>query len=92
MALFGYYLLLGKGGTQDNAFGYVNVAQAAELGSDHAACILGDGFFRGASRLPKDPVRARFWIKKVVDGECEYKHLNDEWIAKSAERLRELDA
>ena len=24
--------------------------------------------------------------------ECEYKHLNYEWIAKSAERLRELDA
>ena len=91
MALFGYYLLLGKGGTQDNAFGYVNVAQAAELGSDHAACILGDGFFRGASGLPKDPARARYWLKKVVDGECEYKHLSDNGKAKAAGWLRELD-
>ena len=91
MALFGYYLLLGKGGPKDIGFGLVNVTEAAGLGSDHAACILGDGFFRGASGLPKDPARARYWLKKVVDGECEYKHLNYEWIAKSAERLRELD-
>ena len=54
-------------------------------------CILGDGFFGGASCLPKDPARARYWLKKVVDGECEYKHLNDADVAKSAERLRELD-
>jgi len=91
MASFGYYLLLGKGGTQDNAFGFVNVTQAAELGSELGACILGDGFFRGASGLPKDQVRARYWMEKVAGGECEYKHLNDEWVAKSAERLRELD-
>ena len=92
MAAFGYYLLLGKGGTQDNAFGLVNVTQAAELGSDHAAFILGDGFFRGASGLPKDPARARYWLKKVLDGgECEYKHLNDAGLAEAAEWLRELD-
>ena len=42
--------------------------------------------------LPKDPARARYWLKKVLDGgECEYKHLNGEWIAKSAEMFLELD-
>ena len=30
-------------------------------------------------------------MKKVVDGECEHKHLNSRWIANSAEMLRELD-
>ena len=91
MASFGYYLLLGKGGTQDNAFGFVNVTQAAELGSDHAACILGDGFFRGASGLPKDPARARYWLKKVVDDECKIKHLSSNARADAAVWLHELD-
>ena len=70
----------------------MNVTEAAGLGSDHAACILGNGFFRGASGLPKDPARARYWLKKIVDDECEYKHFNNKWMAKSAEMLRELDA
>ena len=52
---------------------------------------IGEAFFNGKFGLPKDPVRARFWLKKVVEGECKIKHLNDAWIAKSAEMLRELD-
>ena len=69
----------------------MNVAQAAELGSDVGAYILGEAFFHGRYNLPNDPVRARFWLEKVVHGECEIKHLGDEGIAKSAEMLRELD-
>jgi len=91
MAAFGEYLLLGLGGPQDNVFGIMNVTEAAGLGSDVAACNLGEAFFEGIWGLPKDPVRARYWLKKVVDGECEYKHLNDTAIADAAKWLRELD-
>ena len=87
----GIDLLKGIGGPEENAFGIMNVAQAAELGSDVGAYILGEAFFHGRYNLPNDPVRARFWLEKVVHGECEIKHLGDEGIAKSAEMLRELD-
>ena len=48
------------------------MSQAAELGSDLAAYLLGKGFKEGLWGLPMDHVRARFWLKKVVDGECKY--------------------
>ena len=53
---------------------------------------LGWAFFEGELGLPKDPARARYWLKKIVDDECEYKHFNNKLMAKSAEMLRELDA
>ena len=91
LAYFGCCLLNGIGGPQDIAFGLVNVTEAAGLGSDFAAYILGEAFFVGKYNLPKDPVRARFWIKKVADGECKIKHLNDAGLAEAAAWLRELD-
>ena len=91
LANFGNYLLRGIGGPQDNVFGIMNVTQAAELGSDVGAVLLGSGFFGGIWGLPKDPVRARYWLKKVVDGECAHKHLLSADIAKAAAMLRELD-
>ena len=91
MGSFALCLLNGWGGPEDNAFGLVNVAQAAELGSSLSAYSLGWAFFHGNLGLPEDPVRARYWLKKVVDGECEYKHLNDAGLAEAAEWLRELD-
>ena len=47
---------------------------------------------RGASGLPKDPARARYWLKKVVDGECEYKILAHPSKAKALQLLRELES
>ena len=91
MALFGRCLLLGVGGSVDVSLGLVNVTEAAHLGSNVAAYILGDGFFNGNFGLPKDPARARYWLKKVVDGECEVQHMNDSAKATAAEWLRELD-
>ncbi len=91
MALFGECLLNGCGGPKDIGFGLVNVTEAAGLGSDFAACNLGELFFHGNFGLPKDPVRARFWLKKIADGECAHKHLNEEWMAKCRVWLRELD-
>ena len=41
--------------------------------------------------LPKDPARARFWLKKVVDGDCKPNILTDGPIAEAARMLRELD-
>ena len=91
MGSFGEYLLIGSGGPKNTALGLVLSTDAAHLGSNVAACNLGEAFFTGKFGLPKDPVQARFWLKKVVEGECEYKHLEKEWIDKSAEMLRELD-
>ena len=91
MALFGCCLLKGVGGPEETSLGLVNVTEAAGLGSDFAACNLGELFFHGNFGLPKDPVRARFWLKKIADGECAHKHLNDAGLAGAAELLRELD-
>ena len=91
MAMFGSYLLGGIGGPKDNVFGIMNVTEAAGLGSNLSAYRLGWAFFEGGHGLPKDPVRARYWLKKVVDGECEVKHLTDQAIAEAANWLRELD-
>ena len=30
---------------------------------------LGKAFFKGTSGLSKDPARARYWLKKIADGE-----------------------
>ncbi len=91
MGTFGEYLLLGIGGPRDNALGLVNVTAAAELGSSLGAYYLGWAFFKGKYGLPKDPARARFWLKKAAEGECKYKHLTDEAIAEAAKWLGELD-
>ena len=91
MARFGDCLLNGYGGPQDIALGLDMIRQAAALGSDLAFYLLGWAFFKGTSGLPKEPARARFWLKKVVDGECAHKHLSDSAIADAAKWLRELD-
>ena len=91
LAVFGESLLLGEGGPQDNVFGIMNLTQAAELGSVMGASILGEAFFKGTDGLPKDPVRARYWLKKIADGESEVKDLDDADLAVAAEWLRQLD-
>ena len=92
MAWFGRFLLRGIGGPEDNAFGLVNVTEAAHLGSDLGAYWLGGWFWKGDLGLPKDPARARFWLKKVVDGECTHKTLSDQGLANAARCLRELES
>ena len=91
LAAFGACSLLGLGGSVETSLGLVNVTEAAGLGSDLGAYRLGDAFTKGKFGLPKDPVRARFWIKKIIDGECEHKHMNDAYNADAARMLRELD-
>ena len=90
-ASFGHFLLDGLGGPQDDVFGVMNVTEAAGLGSDLGAMKLSRGFFKGKYGLPKHPARALYWLKKVVDGKFEYKHLTDTARADAARMLRELD-
>ena len=91
IAAFGEYLVLGIGGPMVNVRGLVMVSQAATLGSNLGAYLLGKACFKGIWGLPEDRVQARFWLKKVVDGECEYQHLSARAIAAAAQFLRELD-
>ena len=91
MAAFGDALLCGWGGPQNTALGLVMASTAAELGSDLGAYILGQAFFKGLWGLPKDLVQARFWLKRIVDGECEHKNLRDPARNKLYPWLRELD-
>ena len=91
MASFGTCLLRGAGGPQNNSLGLVYLTDAAHLGSNYAAFKLGKAFFKGTYDLPKDSVQARFWLKKVADGECEHKHLMDKDVADAARWLRELE-
>ena len=90
IAAFGNCLLRGLGGPQDTVFGVMNVTQAAELGSDVGAYFLGWAFFEGDYGLPKDSVRARYWLKKLVDGECKIQHLHRNNITEAEVWLREL--
>ena len=84
MAAFGEYLLLGDSGPQNTSLGWVYITDAAHLGSDLGAYLLGEAFLKGIHNLPKDPVQARFWLMKIVDGECKFKNLTEESVAKVA--------
>ena len=95
LATFGQCLLvgeLGDGGPQDNALGLVNVTEAAHLGSDLGAYLLGRGFFAGDWGLPEDHGRARYWLEKAVNGVCEFKHLCHEDRSDAEESLEALES
>ena len=70
----------------------MNVTAAAELGSDYGAYLLGQVFFIGKYDLPKDPVRARYWLKKAVDGECEFKLLFHDDRSAAEQMLEALES
>ena len=91
LAAYGEYLLCGEGGPQDTTFGLVNITEAAHLGSNLGAVLLGEAFVKGHG-VPKDPVRARLWLKQVIDGECKHDHIDDASKATAAKMLEELDA
>ena len=92
LASFSHCLVSGIGGPQDISFGLVNLTEAAGLGSDFGAYLLGWAFFNGAYGLPKDSVRARYWLNKLVDGECEFKHLCPTHIPLATRMLASMDA
>ena len=92
LASFSHCLLSGIGGPQDISFGLVNLTEAAGLGSDFGAYLLGWAFFNGGYGLPKDHVRARYWLKKLVEGECEFKHLCPTHIPLATRMLAAMDA
>ena len=77
---------------QDNALGLVNVTEAAHLGSDLGAYLLGRGFFAGDWGLPEDHGRARYWLEKAVNGVCEFKHLCHEDRSDAEESLEALES
>ena len=91
LAKMGERQVLGVHVPENIALGIMNVTEAAHLGSELGALLLGEWLFDGCHGLPKDPVRARPWLKKVVDGDCKRNILTDGPIAEAARMLRELD-
>ena len=90
LSCFGSCLLRGVGGPPNNSLGWVYITDGAHLGSNHAAYKLGSAFYHGRFGLPKDPVQARFWLKKAVDEECKFDHLATTGDHLAAVWLREL--
>mmetsp|Transcript_14066 Transcript_14066/g.41922 ORF Transcript_14066/g.41922 Transcript_14066/m.41922 type:complete len:269 (+) Transcript_14066:86-892(+) len=90
MGQFGGYLLEGRGGPVDTALGLVYASQSAMLGSDFGAYYLGKAFHLGRYGVRRDPAQARFWLRKIVSGECEFNHLNYKSVQRPARWLREL--
>ena len=74
MAGFGGCLLCGIGGPKNTSLGWVYITDAAHLGSNVGAYLLGEAFLKGFHNLHKDSVQARFWLMKIVDGECKFKN------------------
>ena len=75
MAAFGDALLCGWGGPQNTALGLVMASQAAELGSDLGAYILGQAFFKGQWGLAKESaVNQRHGIALSGQFCCSVKH------------------
>ena len=65
----GWCLFYGEGVKASKMEGAVMLASAAEQGSEFAAYYLGFEFFHGESDgLPKNRERAKYWLRKVVDG------------------------
>ena len=91
LAKMGERQVLGVDVPENIALGIINVTEAAHLDSELGALLLGEWLFDGCHGLPKDPVRARPWLKKVVDGDCKRNILTDGPIAEAARMLRELD-
>ena len=91
LAKMGERQVLGVHVPENIALGIMNVTEAAHLDSELGALLLGEWLFDGCHGLPKDPVRARPWLKKVVDGDCKRNILTDGPIAEAARMLRELD-
>ena len=64
------------------------LVDAARTGSDAAASILGDAFYRGECGLPKDVAQANKWFAKVAD--AKFHHLPAEFVDEAARRAQEL--
>ena len=78
-------------GISGAGIGLVNVTEAAYLGSDVGVMKLGRAFYNGKYGLPRDPARAKFWLKKIVERECKYKHLSKAGNELAARWLRRME-
>mmetsp|Transcript_14067 Transcript_14067/g.41924 ORF Transcript_14067/g.41924 Transcript_14067/m.41924 type:complete len:279 (+) Transcript_14067:286-1122(+) len=70
MGAFGECLVLGIGGPAIPALGLVWASQAAALGSQGGAMLLGAAFLRGKWGVPTDKEQAKFWLRKLVNEAC----------------------
>ena len=92
MTHYSNYLISGKGGEKLPALGLVFLGQAASLGSDLAAWLLGRAFIEGSDGLPKDIEMGKHWLRKASDGQATVKHLKPEAIEKAVAMLAQASA
>ena len=92
MGAYGYHLLDGIGGEKNPAFGLVYCTRAADAGSTLATWLLGKALAKGKYGLPQDTVQAKFWLSKVVDGECEYQDLVESEVERAKKLLQKISS
>jgi len=90
MACFACCLLSGDGVPKNEQQGMHLMTLAAERGSAHACKSLGLWYFDGSFGLPKDRVKALYWLKKASESGCAYLDLNGSGMQKAKELLHQV--
>ena len=90
MGSYGRCLVEGIGGEVIQPIGLIYLGRAAQAGMDAAAFTLGRMFKRGIHGVPPDAGQARFWLRKVVNGEFEEKNLKARFLEQAKQMLLTL--
>lgn len=91
MSEAGECLMYGIGTAPNVSEGLVLITLAAEKGSDFACFSLAECYYRGFHGIRKDFEKAKFWLAKVVAGDCEYDHLADECVQKARRWIAKIN-
>eukprot|EP00568_Trieres_chinensis_P000453 CAMPEP_0183309456 /NCGR_PEP_ID=MMETSP0160_2-20130417/25353_1 /TAXON_ID=2839 ORGANISM="Odontella Sinensis, Strain Grunow 1884" /NCGR_SAMPLE_ID=MMETSP0160_2 /ASSEMBLY_ACC=CAM_ASM_000250 /LENGTH=255 /DNA_ID=CAMNT_0025473485 /DNA_START=171 /DNA_END=938 /DNA_ORIENTATION=+ len=91
MAAAGWHLIKGRGVALGLAEGMALMGMAAQGGSDFAAYFLGVCFNDGLCGLPKSAEWAKFWLQKVVGGNCNIRHLSQMGHEKARKSLIQME-
>lgn len=92
MARAGEALRSGIGIQKNIIEGMCMLYLAASQGSNVGAYFIGIAYLEADYGFPKDMLKAKRWLSKVVDDEgCQFKHLSKGHITKAKEHLQELE-
>ena len=91
MGMAGYMLVEGIGTEPCKSYGMALLGTAAGMGSETAAFFLGLWHHGGEYGLPEIECRARYWLQRVSNNQCEHKHMSPFFPDKATEILNAMD-